>query len=128
MSSIYSVRFILNSLASTWVYWTCPSGMRAVIRSISFASGAPAGSFGSVSLKGYLIAVEAFQATNATRVQDVRHVAYGGEVVGAYTNHKDLAVCVSGYLFSDPAAVLEQEPEAIATPWPEPTLGEPWVL
>lgn len=117
---VYSERFLLTSTFGAWIYYTVPAGRRAVLRSVSITTAAPVGAIAAVALKGFNVVLRQFQATNVTENYDMRHVAYGGETMGAYASAKDVVVAMSGYLFVDTGARAEHPPAELEREWPIP--------
>lgn len=99
--TIYSERFLIATGFETYSAWWCPSGKRAVIRSVLAGNGQAIASYAWLLVENNALAFINFQAIRGYDVLDTRVVMYGNEKLEVYTSQGHLSVAVSGYLFDD---------------------------
>jgi len=102
----YTSRFIQSGPLPGASSYTVPSGYRAIVRNIlGFAEGAVTGGRGyQIQLRGNWVYSNVDQASLYRWKDEVRIVAYGGEVIGLTTYGDSAYALVTGYLFSESAA------------------------
>jgi hypothetical protein len=98
----YSERFVSVTDALGWRYYTVPGGMRAIVRSVTASNDTSSSGLFYVLVADTIVFKRQVQEPDKLSVsQDMRHVAYAGERLGAYSNIVNGHVMVSGYLLTE---------------------------
>jgi hypothetical protein len=100
MAYAYSHTFMRVNTGYAWVYWTCPAGYRAIVRSVTAAGPGSTLDY-QVTIDGFLILFWTSQAPTLDHTVDMRHVCYQGQRIGATGSKGGGHMTVSGYLLAD---------------------------
>lgn len=99
---IYSERFVTARGPNILTQWVVPAGRRAVVKSIVAVNAGSSPHLWQMFLAGSYAFGDTLPGPDLGRTYAVMQVLYGGQSLGIWTTHIDIAVSVSGYLFDDP--------------------------
>jgi hypothetical protein len=117
----YTERVLVVTQAAVWMYWTVPSGYRAVIRTlIERNESAAAATFSAAAGPG-MVWYDTIPASSS-RAVDMRAVAYAGETIGGYKPIATTGLVITAYVFAEDQARLQLE-DAVAGDPPDDFLA-----
>lgn len=115
--ALYSVRFLYVPQGTAQGDYQVPIGKVAILRNADFANYSNAVAAASIAIGAVAFAKGSLPATTGTWHWEGRQVAYGGEILHAYTSGGDCRGVLSGYLLdSDGAQFKERTPPAELPP------------
>jgi len=103
---IYTHRFLHVLTPNVWVYWTVPTGKRAVIKSILVVNGHDTISQGGQVKIGNGWVCISNPAPKSTVNIALTIAAYHGEVLSAFAVGSTSYIAVGGFLFDDPTGAV----------------------
>ena len=112
--------------SGVWVYWTVPSGKRAVLKSVLVVNG-----HDTISQGGSVRIGTGFLILSAPAPKSTANIActialYAGETLSAFTNGSTSYLSLGGFLFDDPSGKTRVDGEH-GELLPGDTEPVPWV-
>jgi hypothetical protein len=98
---VYSERFIATEDVRLWRYWSCPGGMRAVVKQVSVSNTWNVACVVHVQIGAHHVGIFNFPATIDSKSLQTMTVVYAGETLGVFNDGPNASTMVSGYLFRD---------------------------
>lgn len=117
---VYTERFVACFGAQASVTYTVPVGKRAVVTSVVVTQVSGNVALAQVVIGPAVVYQRMLQAEASTTTLTMRCVAYGGEVIAAFTAAAGIYVSVGGYLFDDALAATGPPPGLSEKPSPGP--------